>query len=114
MNHHHEKNIRFLGMGPHAIIRPGIVLIAPPNEYHHFYRQSAIFVYAMGEDESYNNTHVIRGVIIDHPTPFTVSEMIDTNTVNLLQPPTPLGPAANTANVTAASSCGQCPHSFNT
>ena len=72
-----NNNIRFLGMGPNAIIRPGVVLIAPPDEFHHFYRQSAIFVYAMGEDETYNNTYVIRGTIIDHPTPFTLAEMME-------------------------------------
>ena len=72
-----NNNVRFLGMGPNAIVRPGVVLIAPPDEFHHFYRQSAIFIYAMGEDETYNNTYVIRGTIIDHPTPFTLAEMME-------------------------------------
>lgn len=75
--------IRFLGMGESAIIRPGVVLVAPKNEYHHFYRRAAIFVYAMGEDpDKTNNEYVIRGVIIDHPTPFTLSEMMAQNTNN--------------------------------
>lgn len=66
--------VRFLGKGEDAIVRPGVVLIAPTHEYHHFYRQAAIFVHAMGEDD--DGVYVIRGVIIDHPTPFTLNEMI--------------------------------------
>ena len=64
----------FLGKSTDAIVRPGIVLVAPAYEFHHFYRESAIFVYAMGEDE--NDYYVIRGVILDQPTPFTLSEML--------------------------------------
>lgn len=67
--------VRFLGRGKDAIVRPGVVLLAPPDEYHHFLRQAAVFLYAMGEDE--NNVFVIRGAIIDHPTPFTMGEMAD-------------------------------------
>jgi hypothetical protein len=48
--------------------------VAPPDEYHHFLRQAAVFIYAMGEDEY--DTFVIRGAIIDHPTPFTMQEMM--------------------------------------
>ena len=51
--------------------------MAPKDEFHHFYRQSAIFVYAMGEDEDMDNEYVIRGAIIDHPTPFTLGETTD-------------------------------------
>jgi hypothetical protein len=76
----------FLGSGSQAIVRPGVVLVAPTHEYHHYYRRSAIFIYAMGEsaefaalegNADYDETgeYVIRGVIIDHPTPFTLAEM---------------------------------------
>jgi putative AlgH/UPF0301 family transcriptional regulator len=74
-----DPAIRFLGKGPRAIIRPGIVLVAPKEEFHHFYRQAAIFIYAMGEDEDYDNKYMIRAAIIDHPTPFTLGEMADSS-----------------------------------
>lgn len=68
----------YLGKGEQAIVRNGCVLVAPANEYHHFYRQAAIFVYTMGvEDEHEDGEYVIRGLILDHPTPFTLKEMID-------------------------------------
>ena len=67
-------NIKFLGRGKDAIVRPGVVLVAPPDEYHHYLRESAVFIYAMGEDE--DNVYVIRGVTVDHPTPFTMHEMM--------------------------------------
>jgi len=66
--------VRFLGKGPRAIVRPGSVLVAPQHEFHHYYRQAAIFVYDMGEDDE--GVYVIRGLILDHPTPFTLQEMI--------------------------------------
>jgi len=75
-----DSKIRFLGKGPNAIVRPGCVLIAPQDEYHHFYRQSAIFIYAMGQDDEgagEESEYIIRGAIIDHPTPFTVGEMME-------------------------------------
>ena len=84
-NNHAATNnvkIQFLGKGMDAIIRLGAVLVAPSNEFHHFYRQAAIYIYAMGyDDEMPKNdnvvsTYYIRGVILDHPTPFTVQEMI--------------------------------------
>jgi hypothetical protein len=68
-------SVRFLGQGEHAIVRPGVVLVAPAHEYHHFYRQSAIFIHAMGQDDS-SGDYLIRGLILDHPTPFTLKEMI--------------------------------------
>ena len=79
--------IEFLGKGTDAIVRLGVVLVAPLNEFHHFYRQAAIYIYAMGYDDDDDNqaendptnlssTYYIRGVILDHPTPFTVQEMI--------------------------------------
>lgn len=70
--------VRFLGHGPRAIVREGSVLVAPQHEYHHYYRQSAIFVYDMGEDhdQQEGGLYVIRGLILDHPTPFTLKEMI--------------------------------------
>jgi hypothetical protein len=69
--------VRFLGKGENAIVRPGVVLIAPSQEFHHYYRHAAIFIHAMGEDEY--GEYVIRGVIVDHPTPFTLKEMTDPN-----------------------------------
>eukprot|EP00527_Entomoneis_sp_CCMP2396_P008258 CAMPEP_0198142592 /NCGR_PEP_ID=MMETSP1443-20131203/5346_1 /TAXON_ID=186043 /ORGANISM="Entomoneis sp., Strain CCMP2396" /LENGTH=316 /DNA_ID=CAMNT_0043805639 /DNA_START=167 /DNA_END=1117 /DNA_ORIENTATION=+ len=76
--------VRFLGRGPNAIVRPGCVLVAPKHEFHHFYRQSAIFIHAMGEDDTLGSDidrdYFIRGVILDYPTPFTLAEMMDQNT----------------------------------
>jgi hypothetical protein len=69
--------VRFLGKGENAIVRPGVVLVAPAHEFHHYYRRAAIFIHAMGEDD--HGEYVIRGVIIDHPTPFTLQEMVDPN-----------------------------------
>lgn len=66
-------DIRFLGKGPNALVREGVVLIAPQEEFHTFLRQAAVYIYAIGTDE-YNET-VVRGVILDHPTPFTMAEM---------------------------------------
>ena len=70
-----NKNIRFLGKGSNAIVRPGVVLLAPAEEFHHYLRQSAVFIYAMGTDES--DEYVIRGAILDNPTPFTMGEMME-------------------------------------
>lgn len=67
--------IRFLGRGSNAIVRPGVVLLAPAEEFHHYLRQAAVFIYAMGVDE--HDVYVVRGVIIDHPTAFTIGEMMD-------------------------------------
>ena len=69
------SSVRFLGKGSNAIVRPGVVLVAPADEFHHFMRESAVFIYAMGVDD--NDEYVIRGVIIDHPTPFTIGEMME-------------------------------------
>lgn len=71
-----NDGVRFLGQGPNAIVREGVVLIAPQHEYHHYYRRSSIFVYGIGDDDE--GVCVIRGVIVDHPTPFTLHEMIPT------------------------------------
>lgn len=68
-----SSKIRYLGSGNDAIIRPGVVLVAPKHEYDHFLMKSAVFIYAIGLDE--NEDMVIRGVIIDHPTAFTITEM---------------------------------------
>lgn len=69
------SSIRFLGKGSNAIVRPGVVLLAPAEEFHHYLRQSAVFIYAMGTDD--NEEYVIRGVILDNPTPFTIGEMME-------------------------------------
>lgn len=65
--------IRYLGLGPNAIVREGVVLVAPPEEYNHYLMRSALFVYAMGLDDY--NEQVIRCVVLDNPTPFTLGEM---------------------------------------
>ena len=84
-SNNNNSNIQFLGKGVDAMVRLGVVLVAPQNEFHHFYRQAAIYIYAMGYDNdipnndtgsSSSSTYYIRGVIVDHPTPFTVQEMI--------------------------------------
>mmetsp|Transcript_26710 Transcript_26710/g.34810 ORF Transcript_26710/g.34810 Transcript_26710/m.34810 type:complete len:251 (+) Transcript_26710:3-755(+) len=72
-NYSSAKFFRFLGRGENAIVRPGVVLIAPLHENSHFLMKSAVFIHAMGINEF--DEYVIRGVIIDHPTPFTMTEM---------------------------------------
>ena len=69
--------VRFLGRGSNAVVRPGCVLVAPKQEFHHYYRQAAIFVHAMGVADDGSGDYVIRGLILDHPTPFTLAEMMD-------------------------------------
>lgn len=56
-----ENGIRYLGSGPDAIVRPGVVLVAPKHEYDHFLMKSAVFVYAIGLDD--NQDMVIRGIV---------------------------------------------------
>jgi len=68
-----EQPLRFLGKGDRALIREGVVLVAPTHEYDHFLMRSAVFIHAIGLNEY--NEHVTRGVIIDHPTAFTMGEM---------------------------------------
>mmetsp|Transcript_19447 Transcript_19447/g.45256 ORF Transcript_19447/g.45256 Transcript_19447/m.45256 type:complete len:281 (-) Transcript_19447:41-883(-) len=68
-----ESSIKFLGHGPKALVGPGVLLLAPPEEYHHLYRRAALFVYAMGTTPS--GDVVIRAVLLDHSTPFTMGEM---------------------------------------
>jgi hypothetical protein len=74
-SHHDDSNhsgLHFLGSGKDAIVRIGAVLVAPAYEFHHYYRKSAIYIYDMSlEGEDY----IIRGLLLDHPTPFTVNEM---------------------------------------
>jgi hypothetical protein len=69
-----KDKVTYLGKGKDAIVRLGSVLLAPQEEFHHFLRQAAVFIYAMGYDE--HDVYVIRGVIIDHPTPFTMKESL--------------------------------------
>jgi Uncharacterized ACR, COG1678 len=74
--------IRYLGKGVDAIVREGAVLLAPAHEFHHFYRQAAIFIYSIGtdiavqRDDDDDETVLIRGLIIDHPTAYTVNEVL--------------------------------------
>jgi hypothetical protein len=70
-----QSSIRFLGKGSNAIVRPGVVLLAPAEEFHHYLRESAVFIYAMGTDD--NDEYIIRGVILDNSTPFTIGEMME-------------------------------------
>jgi hypothetical protein len=72
-----KEQIRFLGRGTNAIVRPGCVLVAPKHEFHHYYRRSAILIHAMGEANDGSGDYMIRGLILDHPTPFTLQEMMD-------------------------------------
>jgi len=69
-----SSTIRFLGQAENAIVRLGSVLLSPSHEYHHYYRNSAIYIYNMGYDDG---EYRIRGLILDHPTPFTLQEMVD-------------------------------------
>jgi hypothetical protein len=69
-----KDTVTYLGKGKDAIVRLGSVLLAPQEEFHHFLRQAAVFIYAMGYDQ--HDVYVIRGVIIDHPTPFTMKESL--------------------------------------
>lgn len=79
---HHESintkgfSISYVGRGSSAIVRKGSLLIAPSQEYHHLLSKAAIFIYDVGLDDE-NNELVARGVIIDHPTAFSISEMVD-------------------------------------
>lgn len=70
-----EVPVRFLGKGEYTIVRPGCVLISPKHEHNTYLQQSAIFIYAIGNDKY--GDHVTRGVVIDHPTVFTMGEMIE-------------------------------------
>lgn len=54
-----SNGIKYLGSGPGAIVRPGVVLVAPEHEYDHFLMKSVVFVYAIGVDD--NDDLVIRG-----------------------------------------------------
>eukprot|EP00977_Amphora_coffeiformis_P002270 scaffold426_cov219-Amphora_coffeaeformis.AAC.32 len=72
-----KESVRFLGRGENAVVRPGCVLVAPKHEFHTFYRRSAILIYAMGEAEDGSGDYLIRGLILDNPTPFTLKEMMD-------------------------------------
>mmetsp|Transcript_241 Transcript_241/g.546 ORF Transcript_241/g.546 Transcript_241/m.546 type:complete len:273 (-) Transcript_241:1633-2451(-) len=74
-NKNKNNGIRFLGKGSNAIVRPGVILLAPAEEFHHYLRESAVFIYAMGTDD--NDDYVIRGAILDNPTPFTIGEMME-------------------------------------
>ena len=71
-----SQSIRFLGKGPDAIVRPGAVLLAPAEQQDHFLRQAAVFVMDMGESDT--GDYLIRAVVIDNPTPFTIGEMMPT------------------------------------
>jgi len=66
-------SVRFLGKGDRAVVRPGVVLVAPVHEYNHYLMRSAVFVHGIGVDDE--GQHVTRGVIIDQPTAFSMGEM---------------------------------------
>jgi len=67
------KDIMFLGKGTKALVEPGVVLVPPKFETSHDLSRAAVFVYALGLD-AYGDA-AIRGVVLDNPTPFTISEM---------------------------------------
>jgi putative AlgH/UPF0301 family transcriptional regulator len=79
---HNKHSIRFLGRGADAIVRPGCVLVAPLHEASHFLMRAALLVVDVGiirqddDDEEENAEYIIRAVILDHPTPFTMKEMV--------------------------------------
>jgi len=66
----------FLGVGPSSPLREGTLLVSPSDEYDHFLMHSVLFVFEIGYDEVYDKT-LVRAVIVDHPTAFTVGEMLD-------------------------------------
>ncbi len=70
-------SISYVGRGSSAIVRKGSLLVAPSQEYHHLLSKAAIFIYDVGLADDNSEELVARGVIIDHPTAFSVSEMID-------------------------------------
>jgi hypothetical protein len=74
-------SFEFLGKGSSALVEPGIVLVAPSHEYNHFLMRSTVFIYDQGLNEF--DEMVTRGVIIDHPTAFTMNEMGVDNLGNL-------------------------------
>jgi len=74
--------VRFLGKGTRAVVRPGVVLVAPTHEYNHYLMRSAVFVHGIGVDDE--GQHVTRGVIIDQPTAFTMGEMSGGSVCGLL------------------------------
>jgi len=67
------NQVKFLGKGKDAAIEPGVVLISPKFETSHFLSKTAILVCAIGLNEVGDTA--VRGVMIDNPTPFTISEM---------------------------------------
>jgi hypothetical protein len=70
-------SISYVGRGSSAIVRKGSLLLAPSQEYHHLLSKAAIFIYDVGLADDDSEELIARGVIIDHPTAFSVSEMID-------------------------------------
>jgi len=68
-----SDEVTYLGKAENALIRPGVVLIAPSHEYNHYLKKAAVFVYAVGLDVY--GDRAIRGVVLDHPTVFTMGEM---------------------------------------
>lgn len=78
------SDIQFLGKGPDALVKEGVVLVAPLHEFNHHLRQSVVFIYDIGyendddaEELEEDNPVLIRGVVVDSPTPFTIHEMTD-------------------------------------
>jgi hypothetical protein len=69
-----NESIEYLGKGADAIVRPGVVLVPPSFEFSTYLRECALFIHAMGFDEQLE-ADVIRGVVIDYPTAFTMGEM---------------------------------------
>lgn len=90
---HKTFSISYVGRGSSAIVRKGSLLVAPSQEYHHLLSKAAIFIYDVGLADDDSEELVARGVIIDHPTAFSVSEMIDES---ICFPPDGVGLAAAT------------------
>jgi hypothetical protein len=60
------------------LVRPGVILIAPLEEFNTYLHHSALFIMDVGYDDAFEdgNEVVIRGVLLDTPTPFTLGEMV--------------------------------------
>ena len=82
-----KYNVKILGRGADAVVKLGSILVPPSEEFHHYYRESAIYIYAMGTtDDDDSGDYVIRGVLIDHPTPFVLDEVIENDGMQMEDP----------------------------
>merc|ERR1711935_566622 len=76
------NEVTFLGKGKEAIIEPGVLLISPKFESSHWLSKTAILICAIGLNA--DGVTAVRGVMIDNPTPFTISEMTNSEKLGKL------------------------------